>query len=100
MMQTPFLKQAIEQEIQVDTQQKIANCISSMENQLRSRGYNVNIAGSRNGLIEIKPGMISVAFNITMTLQKGNAPAVIIPSARFKTEFNSGDLAIPIQNHL
>jgi hypothetical protein len=89
-MQTPFLKQTIQEEVNIVSKQKIADCITQMENQLKSRGYNVEISGSKNGNVEIKPGIVEVGFNFTMTLQKGDAPSQTLPSAKFKTEFSSG----------
>lgn len=89
-MQTPFLKQAIESEVNTNFKQKTINCITEMENQLKSQGYNVKITGSKAGNLNINPdGKVRILFNMTMALQKGDLPIQVIPAQRFQTEFDS-----------
>jgi len=88
-MQNPLLKQSIEREIERTSNSGISRCISGMEAELKSKGYDVKITGSKNFQVNIIPKKIAVTFNnMTMTLEK-NGEKIVIPTGKFRTDIVS-----------
>jgi hypothetical protein len=101
-MQKPFLKQSIEAELSANTSVAIQNCMSTMINQLKRKGYEVKIIGNIEPIMKIIPNNLQVSFNMTMNLQKGEEKMTLNPSM-FKTNINSNSyemimIASSIQN--
>jgi hypothetical protein len=87
-MQDPFLLQSIESETIKDSQAKISGCINQMVQKLENQGYDVKISGSKTADIKIIPDKVVVAFNMSMTITKGEEKQSFSGS-RFQTEINS-----------
>ena len=88
VMQKPFIKQSVEAEVNKDIQKKIGQCFSQMEDTLKSRGYDIQVSGSKVSSLNILPGRINFSIDMTMTLKK-NEETVGFDSNMFKFDFNS-----------
>ena len=102
-MQTPLLKQSIENEVNANAKAKMRNCIEGMKKNLESRGYSVKTTGTGDSNIVIIPKKIVITSDLTMTLQKGDETQTI-PSSRLTTDFDSNAyelvmIASSIQNY-
>jgi hypothetical protein len=101
-MQTPFLKQSIESEVQRNASAEIEKCMLRMEENLRNKGYTVTVIGEETPMISLVPGKVLVSFNMSINLEKDDVKTTINPS-RFQTEINSNSydmimIAASIQN--
>jgi len=72
IMQHPFLKQYIEDEIQNSIQEKTKSCFDDLEQNYRNQGYEVNL-NRQNYSIELLPNKIVSKFNYDLTLTKGSS---------------------------
>lgn len=102
-MQKPFLKQSMESELTKNSSLQIQRCMNSMISQLQNKGYNVQVKGSKDPIIKIVPDKITVSFNMTMNLEKGEEKQTF-NSGRFQTEINTKSydlimIASSIQNY-
>jgi hypothetical protein len=103
VMQKPLLKQEIEAEIEVYSEKTIRDCITNMENKLKSKGYSVKTTGSKESNVNIEPEKVVVEMNMTMTIER-EEEKLIFESNRFTTEFSSNSyeiimVASSIQNY-
>lgn len=70
VMQQPMLKNHIESEIENEINAKSDECFDDMKTNFEKKGYNVNLVkGNMN--VELLPKRISVNFNSSLTLLKG-----------------------------
>jgi len=103
VMQDPLLKQSIEREIEKNSQSDIKECIDKMQKRFESRGYNVEITGTKKANIEIVPDKVIVSLDMEMTIEKDGVKQEY-PLSTFKTSFNSKSyklvmIASSIQNY-
>lgn len=70
IMQKPFLKQAIELEVQAATQNKIDQCILDMQKKLESKGYEVTLQGTKKFDINIQPEKVLLTLDLKVITKK------------------------------
>lgn len=103
VMQTPLLKQTIENEVNANAKAKMKSCIDTMEKNLEGRGYSVTTSGTKESTMTIVPKKIVISSDVSLTLQKGEDTSTI-PASRMTTEFDSNIyelimIASSIQNY-
>lgn len=103
VMQTPLLKQTIENEVNANAKAGMRNCIDTMKKNLQSKGYSIKTTGTGDSKIAIIPKKIIISTDLVMTLQKGEETQSI-PASRLTTDFNSNIyelimIASSIQNY-
>ena len=87
VMQKPMLLQSIEAEVEVYSREKVSNCLDEVTEDLRRRGYDVDISGNNTFDLEIVPDSIISKLNIDITLTKGEAVTRInIPRSDFDSD--------------
>jgi hypothetical protein len=70
VMQKPFLKREVENQLKIATQAKTSKCLSDLEQNLRNQGYNVKILGNKSLNIVIEPKRARVVINSKLQLEK------------------------------
>lgn len=71
VMQQPLLKNHVEQEIEKALSSKAEECLSSLEESYKKRGYNVEMKKGKINA-ELLPKRIILNFNSTITVEKEN----------------------------
>ncbi|MEK6885793.1 MAG: hypothetical protein AABX17_02400 [Nanoarchaeota archaeon] len=103
VMQNPLLKQSIEAEAQEYSQKKIDDCFNSAFSKLESKGYNLQISGTRKAVISLEPGKIVVKPDMSISITRAEEPKKIVGSDNLLTEIKSNSydivmIASSIQN--
>ena len=88
LIQKPFLKQSIEQEIILATKDKINRCIAEVEQKLRNQGYTLRTTGDRSIALTIEPGIVGALMNYGIIMEKNNE-IQSYDNKNFNVRFNS-----------
>jgi len=86
-MQKPLLKQAIEAEVEFNINQEVKACLQNAQDNLESRGYEVEIVGDINVNLDIVPDNVLVSLDNEIIITKGETgEKTIIQNANFRSE--------------
>lgn len=88
VMQVPLLKQTIEREASAFAQEKIIACYNTMIENLKNKGYNVQVSGTKTAQILLQPKKALINFGISLQLTKGEYKQTL-ESNSLKVNYNS-----------
>jgi hypothetical protein len=88
VMQKPFLKQDIEKEVLKYSSDKVKSCYEGMIQNMKNRGYVVEVSGDKKVDISLEPKKIVVSTNINLILEKNDVKTTL-DSDQLQIKLNS-----------